>query len=133
MANLVVDVMKARGVKFHQHVVMDSISKQDDGKLLATWKETDIGKNGLHSDVFDTVLFAIGRRPLTSNIGLENTLVKLNAKNGKVIELANEQTHEPNIYAVGDVLDVSVKISVFFRFNYRFNSKNNSNVRENRN
>jgi len=52
----------------------------------------------------DCVLSATGRTPLTSDLGLENVNVKL-SDNGAVIVNEQFQTAEPNIFAVGDVVD----------------------------
>lgn len=51
----------------------------------------------------DYCLVAIGRRPYTEGLGLENTGVKLDEK-GKVIVGEHLLTDEPNIYAIGDVI-----------------------------
>ena len=56
--------------------------------------------NGTHS--FDRVLVSIGRRPVTSGIGLENTKVKVNDK-GFVVVNEQQQTADPHILAIGDV------------------------------
>ena len=58
-----------------------------------------------YCDVFDTVLFAIGRDAETSKIGLEAAGVQTNPKNGKIIHDAEERTNVGHIYAIGDVLD----------------------------
>lgn len=50
----------------------------------------------------DLVLAAIGRVPLTENLGLENTGVKCET-DGRVRVNNDHQTDEPHIYAVGDV------------------------------
>jgi dihydrolipoyl dehydrogenase len=55
---------------------------------------------GTHS--FDRVLVSIGRRPVTSGIGLENTKVKVNDK-GFVVVDEQQQTADPHILAIGDV------------------------------
>lgn len=51
----------------------------------------------------DYCLIAIGRRPYTEGLGLENTSVKLDEK-GKIIVGDHLLTDEPNIYAIGDVI-----------------------------
>ena len=51
----------------------------------------------------DYCLIAIGRRPYTEGLGLENTGVKLDEK-GKIIVGEHLQTDVPNIYAIGDVI-----------------------------
>jgi dihydrolipoamide dehydrogenase len=55
---------------------------------------------GSHS--FDRVLVSIGRRPVTSGIGLENTKVKVNDK-GFVVVNEQMQTADSHILAIGDV------------------------------
>jgi dihydrolipoamide dehydrogenase len=56
--------------------------------------------NGTHS--FDRVLVSIGRRPLSSGIGLENTKVKVNDR-GFVVVNEQQRTADPHILAIGDV------------------------------
>lgn len=56
--------------------------------------------SGSHS--YDRVLVSIGRRPVTSGIGLENTQVKVNDK-GFVVVNDQQQTADPHIWAIGDV------------------------------
>lgn len=50
----------------------------------------------------ETLLVAIGRRPVTDGLGLENTKVELDRGFIKVDEFY--RTAEPNIYAIGDVI-----------------------------
>ncbi|MGN7787011.1 dihydrolipoyl dehydrogenase [Niabella sp. 22666] len=50
----------------------------------------------------DYILVAVGRKPYTENLGLENTGVELNA-NGTIKTNALLQTTVPHIYAIGDV------------------------------
>jgi dihydrolipoamide dehydrogenase len=56
--------------------------------------------DGVHP--FDRVLVSIGRRPVSSGIGLENTKVKVNDK-GFVVVNEQQQTADPHILAIGDV------------------------------
>ncbi|NQW36471.1 MAG: dihydrolipoyl dehydrogenase [Flavobacteriales bacterium] len=51
----------------------------------------------------DYVLVAVGRRPYTDNLGLENAGVKLTER-GQVETNAQLQTNVSNIYAIGDVV-----------------------------
>jgi dihydrolipoamide dehydrogenase len=84
--------------------------------FAAVWLETTVSrireqKNGLQvvlkgavegKRIFDRVLIAVGRRPNTERLGLENTRVKLDDR-GFVRVDARRRTAEPSIYAVGDV------------------------------
>jgi dihydrolipoamide dehydrogenase len=56
--------------------------------------------SGTHT--FDRVLVSIGRRPVSSGIGLENTKVKINDR-GFVVVNNKQQTADPHILAIGDV------------------------------
>ncbi|XP_012539752.2 thioredoxin reductase 2, mitochondrial isoform X1 [Monomorium pharaonis] len=100
MADHVAEEMQLRGVNFIYEAKLKRVTKQEDGRLLADW----IDKNGeIHQDVYDTILFAIGRQSLTQQLKPENVGLKLVSETGK-IDAINEQTNVPNIYAVGDVL-----------------------------
>lgn len=86
-----------KGIDLRFNSNISSIKKQDDGSLLATLED------GSSLEV-DAIMYATGRKPKTSNLGLENTQVQL-AANGSIIVNDDFQTHEPSIYAVGDVID----------------------------
>lgn len=60
------------------------------------------GKQGISDQTFDRVLVAIGRKPNSKNLGLENTGVKLDDR-GFIIVDDRQRTHDSHIYAVGDV------------------------------
>lgn len=81
-----------------------AVEKDADGKLHVSWTNS---KGEEFSDVFDTVLFAIGRRALTKELHLDRAGVKV-AGDGEKIDAVNEQSNVPHIYAVGDVLYVSI-------------------------
>ncbi len=51
---------------------------------------------------FDKVLVSVGRRPNTGDLGLEHTKVELDEK-GFVRVDAARRTHEPSVFAIGDV------------------------------
>ena len=89
--------MAKKGINLHFEINIESISKQDDGSLLA--KLT----NGETLEV-DAIMYATGRKPKTANLGLENTKVALTA-NGSIEVNDDFQTAEPSIYAVGDVIN----------------------------
>ncbi|MEX2168969.1 MAG: dihydrolipoyl dehydrogenase [Pirellulales bacterium] len=57
-------------------------------------------QNGAYN--YDRVLVSIGRRPVTSGIGLENTKVKINEK-GFVEVNKQQRTSDEHILAIGDV------------------------------
>ncbi|MDV7695753.1 dihydrolipoyl dehydrogenase [Chryseobacterium soli] len=51
----------------------------------------------------DYILIAVGRKPYTENLGLENTNVQLSTK-GTIMVNEDLQTSVPGIYAIGDVI-----------------------------
>lgn len=100
MANIITDCLQERGVNFLFKCLPESVEKLENDQLLITW----INEEGEEfSDIFDTVLFAIGRRALTKDLRLENAGVEVIEENEK-IDAVNEQTNVPHIFAVGDVL-----------------------------
>lgn len=85
-----------KGVKLNLNNTIASVEKQSDGRLRVTFGDGE-------EKVFDAVLSAIGRVPLTKGLGLENTAVELNERGAIVVNDAM-QTAEESIYAVGDVV-----------------------------
>lgn len=81
-----------------------SVEKRPDNKLFVKWTSENGAEFG---DIFDNVLFAIGRRALTRELHLDKAGVKV-AGDGEKIDASNEQTNVPHIFAVGDVLYVSI-------------------------
>jgi dihydrolipoamide dehydrogenase len=51
---------------------------------------------------FEKLLVAVGRKPNTENIGLENTAIKTDR--GFIVVDAYQRTAEPNVYAIGDIV-----------------------------
>jgi len=74
-----------------------SISPQDDAVTV-----TCEGAEGSDTRRYSHVLVAVGRKPTTERLGLENTRVQLDSR-GYVVTDAQLRTAEPTILAVGDV------------------------------
>lgn len=90
------DELKRKGVDLRFDSDIASIEKRGDGTLLAHLK----GGGTIETDC---VFYATGRRPMTDNLGLENTKVELDAR-GHVKVDAHFQTAEPSIHALGDLI-----------------------------
>lgn len=58
--------------------------------------------NSTQEKLFDKVLISVGRKPNSANLGLENTTVQIDEK-GFVQINAQRRTHDPTIYAIGDI------------------------------
>ena len=83
--------LSKRGVEFKLNT---SIEKIDDKQVSFSDNETK---------EYDSVLVAIGRSPLTENIGLDN--VNIVTENGFInVDLETFQTSEENIFALGDIV-----------------------------
>ena len=70
---------------------------EHDGNLI-----TAIGEDGERLEDYDAVIFAIGRSPSTSDLGLEAAGVKVD-KRGYIPVDKYQQTNVPSIFAIGDV------------------------------
>jgi len=71
------------------------------GKKVKTSLESD-GKEETMS--FDRLLVAVGRRPLTKDLGLEDIGVELDSKTGHVLVDEQFRTNVKSIFAIGDVI-----------------------------
>jgi len=90
--------MEDHGVKFKRGVVPKKLVKMDDGKIQVTFSDDS-------TDVYDTVLAAVGRLADTTKLGLDSLNVETNPKNGKLICKNEQSVSLPHIYAVGDVME----------------------------
>lgn len=60
------------------------------------------GPNKYGHEKFDRVLVSVGRRPVSRGLGLENTLVQLDARGFAICD-DQQRTADPHIFAIGDV------------------------------
>lgn len=79
MAEIIGDYMANHKVKFARPCVPTKIEKIKDGEP-GLYKVTANGPDGEVVEEFNTILFAIGRKPCTSDIGLDKVQVQLNKK-----------------------------------------------------
>jgi dihydrolipoamide dehydrogenase len=93
-------VLKKQGIKFATSHGVTAVERNGDEVLI---KATD--KKGREVEFTgDYCLVAVGRKPYTEGLGLENAGVKLNDRNQVQIN-AHLQTNISNIYAIGDVVE----------------------------
>ena len=92
----VTEGMIAKGVNIHLKTEVSSISGKEN-KLT-------VHLNNGQSIEAGIALYATGRKANTQGLGLENTAIKTQA-NGAIMVNDYFQTAEPNIYALGDVID----------------------------
>jgi pyruvate/2-oxoglutarate dehydrogenase complex dihydrolipoamide dehydrogenase (E3) component len=93
--------MEEHGFKFKRKVTPLKLEKVEHDKMKETFS------NG-SEDTYDTVLGVIGRYADTDKLGLASVGVETNPKNKKIMAKF-EQSSCPNIYSIGDVMDVSEK------------------------
>jgi dihydrolipoamide dehydrogenase len=91
-------LFRKSGMRVETGARVENIQKYDQGvRFSATFSN---GKQE-NFDV-ETLLVAVGRRPLTDNLGLEGTKVQLDRGFVKADTL--QRTGEPNVYAIGDIV-----------------------------
>ena len=89
---------KKQGIRVETGAKAENIKKSGSGVTL-----TATLANGKTEEMsFDKLLIAVGRRPNTDKIGLENT--KVESDRGFIKVDQNQLTAEPNVYAIGDVV-----------------------------
>ena len=98
--DLVRPLSKKLGKLMHEILLKTKVAALEDGGDHI--KVTLEGPEKTETVNFDRVLVSIGRRPLSSGIGLENTKVKLD-KRGFVLVDKEQRTDDPHILAIGDV------------------------------
>ncbi|QCX54242.1 dihydrolipoyl dehydrogenase [Elizabethkingia sp. JS20170427COW] len=92
-------VLKKQGMKFMLSTAVSGVERNGDAVTVTAKdkKGQDVTVEG------DYVLVAVGRRPYTEGLGLENAGVELDER-GRVKVNEHLQTNVSNIYAIGDVV-----------------------------
>jgi len=89
---------KKTGIRSETGAKAENIRKDSSGVSL-----TATLANGNKEEMqFEQLLVAVGRRPNTDNVGLENTKVQLDR--GFVVVDGQQRTGEPGLYAIGDIV-----------------------------
>ena len=99
MGDLVQKHMERHGVRFLERSLPTSIEKLADGKLRVQWLVNSVTKK---EDVFDTVLFATGRRANTASLNLSAVNLFAEPGSGKIVCCSGETTRVPSIHVIGD-------------------------------
>jgi dihydrolipoamide dehydrogenase len=99
IGRLLLPILKKQGIKFHLN---SKVEKAEIGKEEVTLSIHSPEKK--LSLTADAVLVAIGRKPLTTGLGLENLGIQLSPK-GFVVVNDSFQTYQDNIYAIGDLIE----------------------------
>ncbi len=92
--------LKDLGMKFYlKHAVTDVVSTENDTTVTFKSRDTEEVK----TITADYTLLALGRRPYTDNLGLENAGVERDEK-GRVKVNEHLETNVSNIFSIGDVI-----------------------------
>ena len=109
-----------KGIDFKFHATIEKIEKHDDGTL-------DVRMTGCDDIETDQLLFATGRKPNTTSLGLDAAGVAVGDK-GQIKVDADNRTSVPSIFAVGDEPDPQQHTP---HTNHERHTKNNTNIRNN--
>ena len=88
---------RKRKIEFHTEAKVEKVEKLDKGVRVTVKK----GNETLTLEA-ETLLSAAGRRPVSEDLGLEKTAVKV--ERGFIQVDSMFRTGEPNVYAIGDVI-----------------------------
>jgi len=87
--------LRTAGITLHLHAIPAGIDRADGGLILVT-------EDGNRFGPFDSLIWAIGRRPLTQMLGLESAGIAVDDL-GFISTDEFQETSIPGIFAVGDV------------------------------
>jgi glutathione reductase (NADPH) len=92
-----IQISLRKGIDFKFHATIEEVERRDDGTL-------HVRMSGCDDIEADELLFAVGRKPNTENLGLEAAGVELGPK-GQIKVDADNRSNVASIFAVGDVTD----------------------------
>ncbi len=93
----IINTLKEDGVSFHTSAKVQKFTQDKDEISVVFAKEDKV-----HTEVFDAVLVAIGRKANTENLGLENTSIQVDER-GTILVDKYLKTSAPHVFALGDV------------------------------
>ena len=99
MAGQLQKILERQGLKFRFNTIAESAKVLDNGKVQVTWKSGE--ERG--TEEVDKVLVAVGRRPVTDNLGLRELGVEMDKK-GYVKVNDHFETNVKGVFAIGDVI-----------------------------
>lgn len=103
----ITDLYVKKGIHIHKKFHFNNkIEKLSNGKVKLSFDSID----GPKTIEVDTLIWAIGRRPVSYNINVEVPGVELDA-NGKVVVDQYQNTSVPNIYSLGDLMSGGIELT----------------------
>jgi dihydrolipoamide dehydrogenase len=99
IADLLYKLLQKQGLTFHLDTkVLSAKAKSGQVTVQASQNGKEVQFEG------DRVLVAVGRKPFTAGLGLEEAGVKLEPRTGRVVIDKQFQTSVPGVYAIGDLI-----------------------------
>jgi dihydrolipoamide dehydrogenase len=99
-ANALQKSLEKHGLKFRFRTTAEKAEIAGD-KVKVHWKARDGGETGVEE--VDKVLVAVGRKPVTDNLGLESVDIQVDKK-GFIPVDSHFRTTAAGVYAIGDVI-----------------------------
>ncbi len=87
--------MRNQGIDIHLSTIVERLSNSAEGIVVGTG-------DGILPGGFDRVIWAVGRRPRTEDLGLDSVGIQTN-RNGTIVVDAWQNTSVPGIHAIGDI------------------------------
>ena len=94
-------ILAKQGLVFRLRTRVTNAEADDDGEVRLTIEPDGGGQEELRCD---RLLVAVGRRPLTRGLGLDEVGVKLDSRTGQVVVDERYRTSVPSIFAIGDLI-----------------------------
>lgn len=92
--------LKKQGIKFHLKHMVTTVKANKKSVTIGVQKRDSEDTFTINADY---CMVAIGRRPYTDNLGLENVGIEKDDK-GRIVVNEHLETNVPGIYAIGDVI-----------------------------
>jgi dihydrolipoamide dehydrogenase len=109
ISQIIKTILEKQGIRFILDTKVVSSLLNSQGKLHEIGVENLI--NGERKNLYcDKALIAVGRKPMTRNIGLEEIGVKFD-KEGRIYVNEKLQSNISNIYAIGDASNMGVPLA----------------------
>ena len=99
VADTLMRSLKKQGIALHMGTRVTGFEKREGTALV-----TVVTGDATEQITCDKVLVAVGRKPTTTGLGLEDAGVKLD-QHGRVVVNENYETSAPGIYAIGDLVE----------------------------
>lgn len=103
IVDVLTKVMADDGLTLHTHATPKEVIKNLDNSTTLVLEDG-------RTQTVDALIWAIGRKPLTQDLGLDNAGVLTNTQ-GKIMTDKFQNTNVSGIYAVGDVIENGIELT----------------------